>query len=776
MAPPLECPEVECWQALLADALPPDQQERCERHLKSCPACQERLDRAEECGEQLRRLSREVGDPTAVPADPTLAQILERLHEARSSPWSGPAEPADLYFLRPADEPGVLGTLGGYEVREVIGQGGMGVVLKAFDPALHRLVAIKVMAAAVAGSATARRRFTREAQAAAAVCHDHIVAVHGVSEADGLPYLVMQYVAGESLQARLDRTGPLEVVETVCIGLQTASALAAAHAQGLIHRDIKPANLLLENGLARVKITDFGLARMADDVGLTQAGVVTGTPEYMAPEQARGEQVDARADLFSLGSVLYSCCTGIPPFRGATALAVLRRVTDQEPRPIRSLNPDVPAWLEALIARLLTKDRDQRFQTAAEVAGLLEGYLAHLRQPATVLPPAFPSLPAEARPRPVPPRIWTRALNWFRRAFGLAALVLLAAVATEVTVWLAAAAAGPEAKATDFRQELRTLDPNSPFLRPVGRGVQPDERGVRLTLPAGEGKQPHSGLLTGFVVRGDFDATFSFEVLKADQPNTGYGVGVSLYAAIDPKTNDAVSLARRVMPDGKTVFFSDRLKPVDGRTTHQYKSVPSVSPAGKVRLQRVGPVIRYLVADGTDADFVQMDEQEFGTGDVVNMQVGGDAGGSESALDARLLSFSVHAAELPGLPAPAPGATPAPAPGPGQAPVQKAEGKGWLAAAGLVGVVLALSFVGLALYVRRRGRASRKPPDAPAADGRVDPGPSAAAVAFACPACGKKIKVRAEFVGKKGKCPQCGKAVHVRAAAAEPGRGEDGAE
>src|SRR5215472_18420835 len=186
----------------------------------------------------------------------------------------------------------------------------MGIVLKAFEPALHRPVAIKVLAPALAGSATARRRFTREAQAAAAVSHDHVVTVHGVSEAEGLPYLVMQYVAGESLQQRLDRTGPLEVAEVVRIGLQAASGLAAAHAQGLIHRDVKPANILLEGGLARVKITDFGLARTADDVGLTQAGVVAGTPEYMAPEQARGEQVDSGADLFSLGSVLYACCTG----------------------------------------------------------------------------------------------------------------------------------------------------------------------------------------------------------------------------------------------------------------------------------------------------------------------------------------------------------------------------------------------------------------------------------------------------------------------------------
>src|SRR5262249_38488854 len=156
-------------------------------------------------------------------------------------------------------------------------------------------------------------------------------------------------VPGESLQARLDRCGPLEITEVVRIGMQTASGLAAAHAQGLIHRDIKPANLLLENGLAKVKITDFGLARMADDVGLTRDGVVAGTPEYMAPEQARGEPVDHRADLFSLGSALYAMCTGVPPFHGSTAVAVLRQVSDQEPAPVRALNSDVPAWLEAVI-------------------------------------------------------------------------------------------------------------------------------------------------------------------------------------------------------------------------------------------------------------------------------------------------------------------------------------------------------------------------------------------------------------------------------------------
>src|SRR5947209_1690464 len=389
----LDCPEIERWQALLEDAVPPDQWDSYEQHLEACVACQERLHRAEACDEVVRRLGRQGGDPTATPLDPTLSGVLGRLHGEKSPIRTAPLEPADLYFLRPGDRPGVLGTLGEYEVQEVIGQGGMGVVLKAFDPALHRLVAIKVMSPAIAGSVMARQRFTREAQAAAAVCHEHVVTVHGVHEADGLPYLVMQYVAGESLQERLDRTGPLELTEVVRIGHQAAAGLAAAHAQGLIHRDIKPANLLLENGLAKVKITDFGLARTADDVSLTRQGVVAGTPEYMAPEQARGEPVDHRADLFSLGSVLYALCTGVPPFRGTAALAVLRQVSEQEPAPVRSLNPDIPAWLEALIARLLAKDPADRFRSAAEVATLLEGYLAHLRQPITTPAPELPSPP-----------------------------------------------------------------------------------------------------------------------------------------------------------------------------------------------------------------------------------------------------------------------------------------------------------------------------------------------------------------------------------------------
>jgi hypothetical protein len=295
-------------------------------------------------------------------------------------------------FLAASDTPGSLGRLGHYEIEEVIGRGGMGTVLRAFDAKLHRVVAIKVMAAQLATSTTARLRFAREAQAAAAVSHDHIVTIHAVEERDPLPYLVMQYVAGLSLQQRLDRDGPLELQEILRIGMQTASGLAAAHAQGLVHRDIKPANILLENGVERVKITDFGLARAASEASLTQSGVVAGTPQYMSPEQAEGKPIDQRTDLFSLGSVLYAMCSGRAPFRATGTMAVLKRVCEETPSPIRDGNPEIPDWLVAIIERLHAKDPAGRYQSAAEVAELLSQHLAHVQHPSVMpLPPAAAS-------------------------------------------------------------------------------------------------------------------------------------------------------------------------------------------------------------------------------------------------------------------------------------------------------------------------------------------------------------------------------------------------
>jgi serine/threonine protein kinase len=284
-------------------------------------------------------------------------------------------------FLAPPREVGRLGQLDHYEILSEIGQGGMGVVFKAQDESLDRIVAVKVLAPQYAVNATARRRFVREAKAIAAVVHEHVVTIHAVADEAPVPYLVMQYVQGVSLQDRLERTGPLELKAILRIGMQAARGLAAAHAQGIVHRDIKPANILLENGVERVKITDFGLARAVDDASITQSGVITGTPLYMSPEQANGEPVDLRSDLFSLGSVLYALCTGHPPFRADSTLTVLMRVASDTPRPIREVNPDMPDWLEAIIAKLHAKKREERFQTAKDVADLLEQHLAHLQEP-----------------------------------------------------------------------------------------------------------------------------------------------------------------------------------------------------------------------------------------------------------------------------------------------------------------------------------------------------------------------------------------------------------
>jgi serine/threonine-protein kinase len=392
---------------LAEDRLPSEELARLESHLEGCARCRDTLDRLVESDRWLAvaRVRAE--------AEPSLATAAE------AGPHSA------LGFLAPSDWPDSLGRLGHYEVKGVLGRGGMGVVLKAADPALNRNVAIKVMAVPLASCGASRQRFLREARAAAAVVHPHVVSVYAVEESAGVPYLVMEYVPGLSLQERIDRLGPSSPAEALRIGMQTAAGLAAAHAQGLVHRDIKPANILLENGVERVRLTDFGLARAAADAGLTQSGVVTGTPHYMSPEQARGEAADHRADLFSLGSTLYAACAGHPPFRAETPLAVLRRVCEDDPRPLREVNPAVPAWLEAIVARLMAKDPAARFQSAAEMADLLGRCLAHVQQP-LVSP-----LPAELQRQETPP---ARAR---RRGLYAAAAVLALGLAAGALVWSA---------------------------------------------------------------------------------------------------------------------------------------------------------------------------------------------------------------------------------------------------------------------------------------------------------------------------------------------------
>ncbi len=358
------------FRQFLDDELSSEQEQDVQTHLEDCDDCQSALE----------SVSRGQVDWSEVP------QLLRR--DPITPEQDNCRAPAD--FLTKSEEPNSLGRFGRFEIVEYLGTGGMGVVLKGYDPALNRYSAIKVLAPVLATSASARKRFAREAKSAAAVVHEHVVPIQTVDEENGLPYFVMPVIEGKSLQQRVDADGPLGVAETLRIGMQIASGLAAAHAQGLVHRDVKPANVLLENGVERVLLTDFGLARAADDANMTQSGVITGTPQYMSPEQAQGFDVDHQSDLFSLGSVLYFMCTGHSPFRAKTTFGVLKRIISDEHRPVRHANTDVPEWLQNIIDRLLAKDRGDRFTSAAEISETLASWLAHLQQPDVVAKPPTP--------------------------------------------------------------------------------------------------------------------------------------------------------------------------------------------------------------------------------------------------------------------------------------------------------------------------------------------------------------------------------------------------
>ena len=341
------------------------------------------LDSCDSCGNELERLA--ANDVVWGDVRSLLGSNVARTIPNRPEPGGEEGElrlavRQVLASLLPTDEPASLGRLANFEVLGVIGSGAMGVVLKAQDPSLDRIVALKVMNPALALCGTARQRFARESKAAAAILHPNVIAIHGVSASDELPFLVMPYVTGMSLQQRVWTEGTLSLPEILRIGSQVAAGLAAAHRQGVIHRDIKPSNILLDDGVETALITDFGIARTIDDATMTRTGTITGTPEYMSPEQARGDAIDFKSDLFSLGSVLYRICTGHTPFRAQTAFGVLRRITDQHPAPIRETNPEIPTWLCSLIERFHAKDPQER-PTADEAHALLAGCLAHVYQP-----------------------------------------------------------------------------------------------------------------------------------------------------------------------------------------------------------------------------------------------------------------------------------------------------------------------------------------------------------------------------------------------------------
>ena len=397
-------------QQSLSEQLTQRDEELLAAHLTECEACRDALEKLAADGGSWQHVGRVLREETSGEAaqardvDSKLSPRVPHSNDQADDEYdSSKLKPSEFIvdFLQPSQNKESLGRLGNIEIREFIGQGAHGIVLKGFQEELNRLVAVKVMAPHLASVVAARKRFAREARATAAIVHPNVMPVLHVDSSGQLPFLVMPYVDCESLQDRLDREGSLSILDVLRISLQVARGLAAAHAQGLVHRDVKPANILLERGVERVMLTDFGLARAVDDATLTRSGLIAGTPHYMSPEQARGDGVDARSDLFSLGSVLYAMSTGRPPFRAETTYGILRRVTDETARPMRELNPEVPVWFDAVVMKLLRKSAGERFESAEQIAGIFEECLGHLQQPtACPLPLAVRALLPEKATRP----------------------------------------------------------------------------------------------------------------------------------------------------------------------------------------------------------------------------------------------------------------------------------------------------------------------------------------------------------------------------------------
>lgn len=276
--------------------------------------------------------------------------------------------------------------LGRYQIVELLGAGGMGMVYRARDERLQRDVAIKVLPPAALSDETARRRFRKEALALAKLSHPNIAAVYDVGEESDAAYLVMECVPGESLAARLQR-GPLDVTDALTFGVQIAGALTEAHERGVVHRDLKPANVML-TPKGQVKVLDFGLAKLLSppdgstaNLSRSELGAPAGTPMYMSPEQAFGEPVDTRTDLWSLGVVLFESLAGHAPFRGGSDWALLKAVSQQAAPSLRDIRPELPESVESLVARALSKDVGARYQTAAAMATDASAILASMSSP-----------------------------------------------------------------------------------------------------------------------------------------------------------------------------------------------------------------------------------------------------------------------------------------------------------------------------------------------------------------------------------------------------------
>jgi serine/threonine protein kinase len=360
---PAPRPSVYDLERFLLGTLPPPDAARVAEWVESAPDAVRALERLA----PHDAVTRAVSDTAAAPVPPELVERAASGALRATDPNGTHAPPA-----RPSAGGTGAHTIGAFRVVRRIGGGGMGEVFEAHDDALNRRAAVKVLRAEGAGTRDARERFLREARLAAAVDSPHAVRVYQVGETGAGPFVAMEYVEGTDLEDHLSaRPDPLPVPEALRILREALTGLAAAHARGLIHRDVKPRNLMVARGTGAVKVVDFGLAReVTPEPGLTRAGAVIGTPEYMSPQQARGEPLDARTDVYSAGVVLYRMLAGRSPFRREGAMATVLAVATEQPAPPLT---GVPAPLRAFAARLMAPDAaDRPADAAAALAELTE--------------------------------------------------------------------------------------------------------------------------------------------------------------------------------------------------------------------------------------------------------------------------------------------------------------------------------------------------------------------------------------------------------------------
>ncbi len=351
-----------------------------ERHVGECVRCQARLEElAGASSVHAGKRARDAFDSSS--ASPFLDQAIRRLIEPNAGMTPGPSATVRQPRLER------------YEVLGIIGAGGMGAVFRGRDPRLKRAVAIKTLRVADDHDSGMAERFLREAEAIASIRSDYVVGVYDLGVERDVPFLVMELVEGGSLAEQIEREGRLPFPRLMKLATEVTSALAAAHAMGVIHRDVKPRNVLYDAAADRYKLTDFGLVKFQDRPSMTATGAMAGTPEYMSPEQAEGKPLDARSDLFSLGGLLYAACTGASPFQAESAVASIMRVCRDSPRPLDQVERSVPTWFARLVTSLLEKDPVRRPDSAAEVLRLLESQTAPAQRPRSF---AWRSRPAVA--------------------------------------------------------------------------------------------------------------------------------------------------------------------------------------------------------------------------------------------------------------------------------------------------------------------------------------------------------------------------------------------